>query len=109
MGDQPQNLECDEKRLPSTPPDPNVPDRPDPGEDNASQPDGGDPTDTPSMLMLAELERRVRSLESRVNELSGLARAPRWQLKPSDMVRWVLWLMVIGFLAFYWTRLGGPR
>jgi hypothetical protein len=59
--------------------------------------------------MLAELERRVRSLESRVNELGRLTRAPRWQLKPSDLVRWVLWLMIIGFLAFYWTRFGGPR
>ena len=71
--------------------------------------DSGEPVDTTSMLMLAELERRVRSLESRVNELGRLARAPRWQIKTSDMVRWVLWLMVIGFLAFLWTRSGGLR
>lgn len=81
-----------------------------PSPDPGSEVPGAESSEaTASLLMLAELERRVRSLESRVNELGRFARAPRWQVKPSDVVRWALWLLVIGFLAFYWKRFGAPR
>ena len=61
-----------------------------------------------SELLLTELEQRVRALEMRVNRLSAGTRTPQWRVKPSDMIRWALWLLVIGFLAVYWLRFKNP-
>jgi hypothetical protein len=63
----------------------------------------------PSVALLADLERRVRRLEARIDELEVPARSSRRLVKVSDVVRWGLWLVVIALLAFYWLRLGAPR
>lgn len=61
-----------------------------------------------SVALLADLERRVRKLEARVDGLSSPARSSRRRVGVSDLVRWGLWLMVIGFLTFLWLRMTGP-
>jgi hypothetical protein len=78
---------------------------------NTAPPNPQPPADAPptaSELLLAELEQRVSTLEVRLNQLSDRARTPQWRVKPSDMIRWALWLLVIGFLAVYWLRFKNP-
>jgi hypothetical protein len=60
-----------------------------------------------SVALLADLERRVRRLESRVDGLESSVRGSRRGVRASDLVRWGLWLVVIGFLAFLWLRMMG--
>jgi hypothetical protein len=62
-----------------------------------------------SVALLADLERRVRRLETRVHGLEGTGSPSRRLVKASDMVRWGLWLVVIAFLAYYWLRMGALR
>jgi hypothetical protein len=62
-----------------------------------------------SLSLLADLERRVRQLEARMDGLEDPGRSSRWTVKASDLVRWGLLLVVIAFLAYYWLRMGAPR
>ncbi|MBN1612654.1 MAG: hypothetical protein JW940_38880 [Polyangiaceae bacterium] len=62
-----------------------------------------------SLALLADLERRVRRLEARVDALEGPGSPSRRLVKTSDVVRWGLWLVVIAFLAYFWLGMGAPR
>jgi hypothetical protein len=62
-----------------------------------------------SIALLADLERRVRRLEARVDGLEASGSSSRPLVKASDMARWGLWLVVIAFLVYYWLRMGAPR
>jgi hypothetical protein len=63
----------------------------------------------PSLGLLADLERRVRRLEARVDGLDDAGGKSRRGVKASDLIRWGLLLAVIAFLAYYWQRMGALR
>jgi hypothetical protein len=63
----------------------------------------------PSVALLADLERRVRRLEARVDGLERPGSPSRRLVRASDLVRWGLWLVVIGFLAYYWLKMGAAQ
>jgi hypothetical protein len=84
--------------------------REDPGASSLAVAGGDSLRRSPSVALLADLERRVRRLEARVDELGSTGGSSRRRVKPSDMVRWGLWLVVIAFLGYFWLRMGGaPR